>query len=767
MTRIPAFVIFAVFLLIAAPWSSGFADEVQAPGPSEARTTEDQASGKAKSGKPEQARSDESAQSQSMVMPEVVVTATRTKEKVADLPQSVTVVTQEDIETRQPRTPNQMLREEPGIFTIESAVQGSPVIRGQIGNRVLYLWDGIPINNGALFGGPNGYFNQFPLGAIERMEVVRGQGSVQYGSGAIGGVINIISKTPDEYATAGSKPGGDVTSRFGTVDKETTSYGDVWYSDGRFSFIGGPTFESVGDTYGPGVGIMKNTGFNALGGYFNMEYKVAADQALRFTGIYNDRYDVETYVQSKLNPGGIPRVFDPYEMRGIGKLEYEIENMGSLSSNLKMYSYYQEYGQERQRRVESASALADTRTTTDQSVYGGGAQMTTPLYFFGNSKLIYGIDYRHEDLGTSVELYNTVKSTDITKITVPAGKVPDGTYDVADAFAMWETHPLKNLTVTLGGRYENTHLHSEPGALDVIPNAGYTLDDLKLNKYWSSPTWSIGAIYGFTPQLDLAGNIASGFRAPTFSDTLSTGTPIFSSKVASVPSPGVEPEKSITYEIGPRYHSEVWNASLTGYYTQLTDVIRSVADGTVVIPGQGTFTALRNTNAGAGYVWGTEFACSFKPLPNWTIFGNATYTMGADTNFDENYRFIPPLFGIVGVRYDSPSKRWWLEAAENLVDRLRHHAPLDETDATFSTDPGFGSPSATNPPLRRNYEIPGYAVTNIRGGWKVWQDQNTGRRFDLTLDVNNLLNQPYREAYSQQELVAPGINFIVAGKLTF
>lgn len=107
---------------------------------------------------------------------ETITTATRTEEKTAQVPQSVNVVTHEDIERKQARTPNQMLREETGIWSTQVTAQGSPIIRGQIGNRILYMWDGIRLNNGALFGGPNGNFNQFPIGAVDRIEVVRGPG---------------------------------------------------------------------------------------------------------------------------------------------------------------------------------------------------------------------------------------------------------------------------------------------------------------------------------------------------------------------------------------------------------------------------------------------------------------------------------------------------------------------------------------------------------------------------------------------------------------
>ncbi len=52
---------------------------------------------------------------------------------------------------------------------------------------------------------------------------------------------------------------------------------------------------------------------------------------------------------------------------------------------------------------------------------------------------------------------------------------------------------------------------------------------------------------------------------------------------------------------------------------------------------------------------------------------------------------------------------------------------------------------------------------HFRAGIPVWQDEKSGRKFDLIMDLNNLFDAKYREAFSQQELVAPGPNFVVTG----
>ena len=89
--------------------------------------------------------------------------------------QSQNVVSTEMLQRRSPTTPNAMMREQPGIFGNLVANQGSPIIRGQIGNRVLYLWNGIRINNGASFTQDRTAITstKIPLGAAERFEVVR------------------------------------------------------------------------------------------------------------------------------------------------------------------------------------------------------------------------------------------------------------------------------------------------------------------------------------------------------------------------------------------------------------------------------------------------------------------------------------------------------------------------------------------------------------------------------------------------------------------
>lgn len=139
------------------------------------------------------------------VLEEVVVTATRQEEQIRKVPANVTVITQEDIENSNARTAGDLLRSEEGIVVRDLTGNGKATqvdLRGfgETGPfNTLVLVDGRRVNEIDLSGVD---WTQIPLDQIQRIEVVRGTGTVLYGDNAVGGVINIITKTPTEELTA-------------------------------------------------------------------------------------------------------------------------------------------------------------------------------------------------------------------------------------------------------------------------------------------------------------------------------------------------------------------------------------------------------------------------------------------------------------------------------------------------------------------------------------------------------------------------------------
>ncbi len=164
----------------------------------------------------------------------IVVTASRTAEKLSDTLASVTLISREDIERLQPRDFQDLLVGLPGITVSNSGGAGKATtifMRGTNSDHVIVLLDGIKLGSATL---GTTSFEQIPVDLIDHIEIVRGPRSSLYGSEAIGGVIQIFSKraragealTPSLAIGGGSK--GSASQELGLRG----SYGQAWYSLG-------------------------------------------------------------------------------------------------------------------------------------------------------------------------------------------------------------------------------------------------------------------------------------------------------------------------------------------------------------------------------------------------------------------------------------------------------------------------------------------------------------------------------------------------------
>ncbi len=130
-----------------------------------------------------------------ILAPEVVVTASKRTQKIDDSPASISVITARDLEQKNQIYLDQLLEYAPGVNFMGNQIniRGSSGYSYGVGSRVLFLVDGIPV-----MAGDTGriIWDLIPATQIERVEIVKSAGSALYGSTALGGVINVITKEP-------------------------------------------------------------------------------------------------------------------------------------------------------------------------------------------------------------------------------------------------------------------------------------------------------------------------------------------------------------------------------------------------------------------------------------------------------------------------------------------------------------------------------------------------------------------------------------------
>ncbi len=204
------------------------------------------------------------------MLSELLVTARRSATPRLESPEAIGAVSVNTIRRHQYRSSPEALAAASGVFLQKTNHGGgSPFLRGLTGNQTLLLIDGIRLSNATFRYGPNQYFNTIDVFSLDRIEVLRGNGSVQYGSDALGGTIQAFSH--DAVLAATPTWGGTVLLRGATQGMEQSAHGRLNFSSSRIAATGGLSYRHFGDLVGG-----DSTGRQSPSGYPEFDVDVKA-----------------------------------------------------------------------------------------------------------------------------------------------------------------------------------------------------------------------------------------------------------------------------------------------------------------------------------------------------------------------------------------------------------------------------------------------------------------------------------------------------------
>ncbi|HEY6950788.1 MAG TPA: TonB-dependent receptor [Bacteroidota bacterium] len=564
---------------------------------------------------------------------QVVITANRREQSLQDVPVSISTVSSRTIAQRVPTTLDDVLRYVPGVNMMYDQVniRGSSGYSRGVGTRVLLLFDGLPY-----LTGDTGEitWETIPVFQISRVEVVKGAGSALYGSSALGGVINVITKDIPEkpevgfrlYSGAYSNPG--YSEWKWSPQTRTNVGGYVSYSDraGSVRYLLSVA-RSVDDSY------RENDAYHRWDFYTKTMVDLGATQNLTIVGNLLLRSHGNFFWWKSLRDAT-----KPADSQLNGNVQ---TNRGNLSLSYKEF-------------------VSDKLYYTVKGIYYGNFwrddsagrvnNVSTSHSFYVESQASYVFDPGHI-LTTGVAVSYDRVNSNLFGIHPGVG---------AAVFAQDEYAINAGLKLTAGARFDWQKVSVLNSASQINPK--------------------LGLVYRLSDLTSLRGSVGTGFRYPAISELYtSVGTAV--SPLSIVPNPNLQAERSASYEIGVSHAiSDQLLLDWAVFENDFRDLIEPGVDTTR------NPAAIRFENVTKARIRGTEIDLKFNIVGK-MLQGEAGYTYidTKDLSTGEVLKFRPrhSFYGSLQLNFEHLAvvgDYRYMSRVEAIDENLVRFAPIVDGD---------------------------------------------------------------------------------------
>lgn len=705
----------------------------------------------------------------------VVVTATRSDTTLQDMPLHTTVISRSEIENSPATSVDQLLRQVPGVvlpgapFYTSDPTGNNITFRG-MSKKVLVLVDGVPVMDP--FYTTIEWF-RVPLSNIDRIEIVRGGGSALWGNLAVGGVINIITKQPQDNKGELSLSGGSMGTYAASISKNL-KFSDALSlnlaADGFTTNGYNTTLAGTRAAFWPGRATSSSTSRNfRIGLYFRPSDDLS--------GFFKAGYHVQNQ-----DIGG-------YQYGS--NLQQSPDFQGSLTKVLNASSRLTAtvYGQNvdfNKYNGAGCYAPASGAYACGASVSGNGAttaQQSAPTlqyassfdansYFERGASLVYsqriaaqplwlrefqlGLDYRNISGIDSQQTFRTPTAALPAVFRVQRTNNGAGAQDFIGAFAQLKIRPTDRLDLTLSARedrYDNYGGSAYQANYSNVsaPVAGAQLGGLVPSSSKNAFDPSLSARYELNDALSLRGAMYQGFRAPGLNNMYRG----YGGNSVSIPNPLLGPETMWGKELGLDWNLRNFSFSATVFDIDVTNMVATYGittatpiplavqaicgasyNGTsnAACPGTVSFYTNGQNQRSNGIELDARWqATRDLKLGAYATETNAYYTYAAPstkTLTDTQMPLLPQYVGGANLSWNS-SERWTQFA------NVRYASSMTLSNISMGA------------PLFRQG---GYSVTDVASTYRL----NSG--WSLTGSVQNLFNKVYTDgSASAVQNITPGL----------
>lgn len=529
----------------------------------------------------------------------IVVTATKLETPVREVASSVTVITKEEIQSKQQPTVVDVLRGVPALDVVRYGGLGqatSVFLRGANSEHTLVLIDGVPANDPS---SPNRLFDFAHLSTdnIERIEIVRGPGSTLYGSDALGGVIQIITKKGK------GKPRIQLAAEGGSHE----TYKEQFSLNGGSEFYNYSLIASYLETDGissasSSYGNRERDGYESISTSGRLGITPTENFDLDFIFRY---YDTE----NDLDLGGGPSADDPNYV-GESKSTF-IRSQATLSLfkdfwQQKFGFSFSDYDRTFINKPDSNNPLALDDSSFNGNIYNFDWQNN--FYFNDKNTITIGLDYKKEKADNK---------------TFMQGEDP-----------LWGPWTYEEVLKDEDADTIAYYLQDQINFSDVFAaTAGLRLDDH--SDFASKATYRIAARYLFkSTNTTVKGTFGTGFKAPSLSQLFGSATYTSGGfPMPTIGNPDLKPEEVKSWDIGieQRFLNDKISLSATYFENDFENLIKNKP----IAPGSFIYTY---GNVKEAKTKGIEIGATWQPVENFNLSSSYTYT---DTEDAKDFSRIP------------------------------------------------------------------------------------------------------------------------------
>jgi len=649
------------------------------------------------------------------ILEAVTVTATRTEQRLGDVPASMTVLSRDEIRQSPAVVADDVLRQIPtfSLFRRTSSLSSHPTAQGVslrgIGpsgvSRTLVLFDGVPFNDP--FGGWV-YWTRVPLESAHRIEVVDGSSSSLYGNYGMGGVINIVTSRPARRTI-------DFKTQYGTrkSPKADVFASDVW---GRFGLaVDGSFFRTDGFpiVVASERGAVDN---NATVDFKNVNVKGDYNPTARLNVFGRGGNFVENRDNGKMSTfDGTEEANSTRWKHASGGVRILLPDESDLQARL--FSDFETF-RSNFLAVPAPPAVPVPRSvgrmTLNQRVpttgVGGLVQWSKAL----NSMqfLTTGFDWRWVDGDSQEDVLDAqVGARVVTQ------RVSGGTQRSTGFFVQDQITPISELEVTLSARvddWRNYDAHNlETTVATGQPTANHNPALPEREDTVVSPR--AAALYHITDRVSVWGDIGSGFRAPTLNELyrqFSVGA------VLTLANNQLGPERLVGGDLGINVNPV---RNLTVRATWFDNRVRNpVSNVTIATNRQ------QRQNLGRTRITGVQTDVEYRLRDVWRVTGGYLYNDATVREFDANPLLIGKFLPQVPKHRGSFQIAYSSAKYASVAFGVQFIGRQFDDDQNTRVVPGETTPG-----------LPGYGIVDLM----LWRA--VGRNLDVFLGVQNLTNREY------------------------